>query len=179
MALYSEVRAAIRKAAIAALSEYTNPLVIFSNSNGAEPAESYVVVNILGTTQQGRHSTSTFTNANEEITIQSFNEMMVQFSFIGSLSGEMSHSFSQRINNNPVALQELNKYKIGIMRKSNIRRSPQKRDTKWVEYHNIDVTFNYAANTQEKFDVVEALVFEDNLSETPLIFSVPPGIIYP
>ena len=91
----------------------------------------------------------------------------------------MSHSFSQRINNNPVALQELNKYKIGIMRKSNIRRSPQKRDTKWVEYHNIDVTFNYAANTQEKFDVVEALVFEDNLSETPLIFSVPPGIIYP
>jgi hypothetical protein len=179
MALYSEVRAAIRRAAIGALNEYTNPQVIFSHNNGAEPAESYVVINILEDRQIGHHMTSTLANTSDQLSIQTSSEIMVQFSFIGSLSGDMSKSFSQRINNNPVALEELKRNKLGILRKSQIRRAPQKRDTKWVEYHNIDVTFNYIANTNQVVDIVEGVVLEDNTSEIPLLIKIPESIIYP
>lgn len=179
MALYSDIRAAIRRAAIGALSEYTNPVVIFSNNNGSEPAESYVVVNILEDEQSGHHITSTLADTSSQLSVQTSNEMRVQFSFIGSLSGDMSKSFSQRINNNPVALEELKRNKLGVMRKSQIRRAPQKRDTKWVEYHNIDVTFNYIANTNQVIDVVEGVVLEDNTSEIPLLIKIPESIIYP
>lgn len=179
MALYSDIRAAIRRAAIGALSEYANPVVIFSNNNGSEPAESYVVVNILEDEQSGHHITSTLADMSSQLSVQTSNEMRVQFSFIGSLSGDMSKSFSQRINNNPVALEELKRNKLGVMRKSQIRRAPQKRDTKWVEYHNIDVTFNYIANTNQIIDVVEGVVIADETSEIPLIIKIPESIIYP
>lgn len=179
MSIYSDIRASIRNSALAALSEFTNPQVIFSHSGGTEPAESYVVVNILSITQSGHHITSTLTNQDEELSIQAQYEIFVQFSFIGSLSGDMAQSFTQRINNNPVALEELKKNKLGLMRKSQIRRAPQKRDTKWVEYHNMDVTFNYTVNTNQLVDVVEGVVLADETSEIPVIIKIPESIIYP
>lgn len=179
MAIQTDVRKAIRLGAIAALSEYPTTPVIFSNSNGTEPAESYVVVNILNIEQQGRHITSTLTNTDEQLSIQAQYEILVQFSFIGSLSGDMAQSFTQRINNNPVALEELKKQRLGLMRKSQIRRAPQKRDTKWVEYHNMDVTFNYTVNTNQLVDVVEGVVIADETSEIPVIIKIPESIIYP
>lgn len=179
MSIYSDVRTGIRKAAIKALSEYPNLQVIFSHSNGTEPAESYLVVNILSIEQQGKHSTSVTTNISNELTIQAFYEVFVQFSFVGSLSGEMSQSFIQRINQSPLSLEEIKRNNLGVIRKSQIRRAPQKRETRWVEYHNLDVTFNYAVNTQQLVDIVEAVVIGDELSDPPLIFSIPPGINYP
>jgi hypothetical protein len=179
MAIYSDVRKAIRLGAIAALSEYPSTPVIFSHSSGTEPAESYVVINILNIEQQGHHITSTLTNTDEELSIQVQYELLCQFSFIGSLSGDMAQSFTQRINNNPVALEELKKQRLGLMRKSQIRRAPQKRDTKWVEYHNMDVTFNYTVNTNQLVDVVEGVVIADETSEIPVIIKIPESIIYP
>lgn len=177
--VYTDVRKAIRLGAIAALGEFPAAPVIFSNSNGLEPAESYVVVNILNIEQQGHHSKSTLTNEDEELTFQVAYEVLVQLSFIGSLSGDMSQSFTQNINNNPLTLEELKKNKLGLMRKSQIRRAPQKRDTKWVEYHNMDVTFNYVIITNQLVDVVEGVVIEDNLDETPVLIKLPESIIYP
>jgi len=121
--IYTEVRAAIRRSALSVLSEFTNPIVIFSNSNGTEPAESYVVVNILNIEQQGHHSTSTLANTDETLTFQVAYEVTVQFSFVGSLSGDMSQSFTQNINNNPLTRLELQRNKLGLMRKSQIRRA--------------------------------------------------------
>lgn len=196
--LYSDVRKAIRTTALASLSEFTNPQVIFSHTSGTEPAESYVVVNILSIEQQGKHMSSTLaelsgtygydlgwgqeyseSDATYKLSIQVAYEVLVQLSFIGSLSGDMAHSFTQRINNNPVALEELKKNKLGVMRKSQIRRAPQKRDTKWVEYHNMDVTFNYIAQTQQTIDIVEGVVIADETSEIPVIIKIPESIIYP
>lgn len=179
MAVYSDVRKAVRLGAIAALSEYPTTPVIFSHLAGTEPAESYVVVNILNIEQQGHHITSTLTDTAEQLSIQAQYEILCQFSFIGSLSGDLAQSFTQRINNNPVALEELKKQRLGLMRKSQIRRAPQKRDTKWVEYHNMDVTFNYTVNTNQIVDVVEGVVLEDNTSEIPVIIKIPDTIIYP
>lgn len=179
MSIYFDVGQAIRKVAKAALLEYPTCLVKFSHDNGDEVPESYVVVNILNIQQQGHHSTSTLLNANETLTFQVAYEVMCQFSFIGSLSGDMSQSFTQNINNNPLTRLELQRNKLGLMRKSQIRRAPQKRDTKWVEYHNMDVTFNYIVITNQTIDPVEGVFIDENLDETPSLIKLPESIIYP
>lgn len=174
--IYTDLRAAIRKAALAALKEFTNPIVIFSHENGPEPSVSYVVVNILNIEQQGHHSTSTQTTTDYKLDVRVVYEVMVQFSFIGSLSGDMAQSFTQRINNVPVSREALTKNNLGFMRKSQIRRAPQKRETHWVEYHNVDATFNYIVNTSDISDWVESVIVD---SEQTGVFTVPEGIIIP
>lgn len=182
--VYTQVRTAIRNVALASLSEFTSPVVIFSNSNGLEPSESYCVVNILSINQIGHHNTSTKVNLASELSIQVVYEAMVQLSFVGSLSGDMGQSFTQRINNNPLTLQELKRNKLSVMRKSLIRRAPQKRDTAWIEYSNMDVTFSYIVNTQQVIDTVEGVVIQQNIETSPEdtsseITKIPETIVYP
>lgn len=180
--IYSDVRKAIRTAAIGSLLDFfpttveQDKFVIFSNSNGTEPTGSYVVINILNIEQQGHASTATLTTTNFDILVQGAYEILVQFSFIGSLSGDMAQSFTQRINNNPLSLEAISRNKLGLMRKSQIRRAPQKRDTKWVEYHNMDVTFNYIVNTEQVVDWFESVIVD---SEQTGVFTIPEGIVIP
>lgn len=177
MSIYSQLEDGLRNVALVALSEFTNPQVIFSHVNGTEPAESFVIINILSNTQQGHHTTSTLTDTQEILATQASYEVFVQFSFCGSKSGEMSSSFNQRINNNHKVFEELAKNNMGVMRKSPMRRAPQKRDTKWVEYHNLDVTFSYTVVTQELVDVIEVVILQDVI--TGDVFTVPPDIVTP
>jgi hypothetical protein len=183
--VYSDVRKAIRKAAISSLLDFfpntvaQDKYIIFSNNNGTEPDASYAVINILSIEQQGHHSKSSLLTVDEKLVFQVAYEIMCQFSFIGSLSGDLAQIFTQNINNNPLALEELKNQKLGLMRKSQIRRAPQKRDTKWVEYHNMDVTFNYVVITNQLVDVVEGVVIEENLDETLNLIKLPESIIYP
>lgn len=177
MPIYSDVRQAIRKVAITALSEYPTTPVIFANSNGTEPAESYIVVNILNIEQQGHRVTSSKLDSTERQSIQVAYEVNVQFSFVGSLSGDMVQSFTQRINNNYKVFEDLKRNKLGVMRKSAIRRAPQKRETKWVECYNQDVVFSYIVMTQDVIDLIEAVVVENQTE--PSIFRVPEGPIPP
>lgn len=177
MSTYSDVRAGIRIGIIKALSEYTDPQVIFSHSGGSEPSESYVVVNILSIEQQGHSSNSTNVNGLNELSITASYEVFAQVSFVGSKSGEMSQSLSQRVSNNPIVLEEFRRNNLTFMRKSQIRRAPQKRDTKWVEYHNIDLTFSYNIRTQQVVDIIETVILQDEI--TGEIYTVPPGIVTP
>lgn len=179
MAISTDLQEAIRLSAIAALPDYPTTLVKFSHDNGPEPSASYVVINILNTEQKGHHSTSTLVNTDETLTFQVAYEVNCQFSFIGSLSGEMSQSFNNNINNNPLTRLELSRNKLGFMRKSQVRRAPQKRDTKWVEYHNMDVTFSYIVVTNQLIDSVDGVVIADETSEIPVIIKIPESIIYP
>lgn len=174
MSVYSDVRTSIRKGALVALSEFTNPQIIFSHSNGTEPAESYAVINILQIEQVGKGYTSTLVNELDELTIQANYNIYAQFSFVGSKSGEMSQVFTQQLNN-VLVREELQRNSLNLRTKTNIRRAPQKRDTKWVEYHNMDVVFTYAVNTQQIVDVVEAvIIFDESTGE---VFTVPPDFI--
>ena len=169
MNIYSTVRGAIRNVTLKALDEFTNPLVIYSHANGNEPAGSYVAVSILNVDQTGRHVSSGLVEANGakfEETIKVSYEVMAQLSFVGSQSGEMAYSFYQRINNNPLVLEEAARNKLGFMRKSQVRRAPQKRDTTWVEYHNLDVTFSYHVVTKQVVDIVEGITVEGVYNDT-------------
>lgn len=183
MAVYTQVRTALRNSAIAALQDYPTTPIIFSNSGGTEPAESYVVISISSINQQGHHSTSSLLNTANEIVFSVAYEVFVQYSFIGSMSGELAQAFTQNINNNPLTRQALQGQKLGFMRKSQVRRAPQLRDTKWVEYHNMDVTFNYVVVTQQTVDTVDGVVIELDLSDDEIVdvtlIKIPDTIVYP
>ena len=175
MSLFSDVKDAVYNVTLAALSEFTNPVVIHSYGNGLEPAESFVTINVLSIEQQGHHSTSSRLDTSFKQSTQVAYEAMVQVTFVGSKAGDMAQSFTQRINNNYKVLESLTRNKLGVMRKSQVRNTPQKRDTKWVDYHNIDVTFSYIGLTQDTVDVVEATVVQNLSADT--IFRVPEGPI--
>lgn len=169
MNLYTGLRTAVRNVVLVTLDGFTNPTVIFSHSNGNEPTGSYVTVSILNVEQQGQHTSSGLVEKNltqYEQTITTANEVMCQFSFVGSQSGEMAYSFYQRINNNPLVFDELARNSLGVMRKSQVRRAPQKRDTTWVEYHNLDVTFSYHVVTRQVLDIVEGITVEGIYNDT-------------
>lgn len=175
MSIYSTLKPAVRNVALVANSEYPLIPVIYSHSNGTEPVETYVSINILDIQQIGHHSTPALTRANEILDVRVAYEVMVQFSFFGSLAGDAAHSFTQRINNNPQVFEELSKQKLGVMRKTTLRRNPQKRDTKWVEAFNMDVTFSYILNTPQLVDTVEIVVLQDEYSGD--VFTVPPDAV--
>lgn len=175
MSIYSTLRPAIRDVALVANIDYPTMPVVYSHQNGSEPAETYMTINILNVDQIGHHSTPALTRANEILDVRVAYEVMVQFSFFGSLAGDAAHDFTQRINNNPLVFEELSKNKLGIMRKTNLRRNPQKRDTKWVESFNMDITFSYIINTPQLVDVVEIVVLQDEYSGD--VFTVPPDAV--
>jgi hypothetical protein len=176
--IYSQVRQALRNTALKALEldEYDVP-VLFSHSNGPEPAESYVVINIVDLASIGKQSSSTLTDTQEQLTIINNYEVRAQFSFCGSLSGDMVMSFVQRIGANPLVHQEARRNNLGFMRKSSIRRAPQKRETQWVEFQNLDVTFSYAVRTDQLIDVIDTVILQNEVSGE--IFTVPEGVTIP
>ena len=181
MNIFTTVRTAIKNVSLVALNEFPTPLLIYSHQNGNEPAGSYVVLNILSVEQQGHHSSSGLTKANGldyELSVTAAYEVTCQLSFVGSQSGEMAYSFYQRINNNPLVFEELARNKLGVMRKSQVRRAPQKRDTTWVEYHNLDVTFSYHIVTKQVVDIVEGVVAQavyDGVTQPS--FTVPENLV--
>lgn len=191
MAVYSDVRKAIRRAAIQSLIDYfptvadQEDLIFFSHVQGTEPSKPYVVINILSIEQQGKHMTSTLANPSDNtLLVRAAYEINVQFTFCGSSAGDMAQSFTHAINNNPLSLESIKREKLSVMRKSNTRRAPRKRDTQWVEYFTQDVVFSYIVVTKQAIDWVEAVVIENAIDSDSGIepsdtFSVPSGIIYP
>jgi hypothetical protein len=184
MSIYSTLRTSVRNVVISALPEIAPVNIIFSHTNGIEPTGSYVTISIIDISQQGKHTSSGLAKSNGastpvyNLTTTVAYEGRVQFSFVGSDSGDLAHSFNQRINNNPLVLQELSRNKLGVMRKSQVRRAPQKRDTKWVEYHNIDVTFSYHVVSTDTVDIVEGItvegVYNDTLQDN---FTIPENLV--
>lgn len=180
MSIYSEVRSAVRHGAWSTLKEIyideaTAP-IIFSHLSGAEVDESYVVINILSVNQIGHHQTSTLTNLANQLSIIANYELNVQFSFCGSEAGNLATTFSQRINNNPIVWEAFRKNKLGIMRKTQLRRAPQKRDTQWVDFFNMDVTFSYAAHTLQEIEVIDVVIMQDPDGD---VYTIPPEIVTP
>lgn len=179
--IYSQVEDALRNTAFSTLTEFytdkeTAPIV-FSHSNAPEPFQSYVVINIVDLASVGRQSTSTLVDDEENLLITNNYEVRAQFTFAGSMSANMAHHFYQRIGSNPLVHQEARRNKLGFMRKSSIRRAPQKRDTKWIEFQNVDVTFSYSVRTIQPIEVIEAVVLQEAISGDTFI--VPEGVTIP
>ncbi|MNQ35948.1 hypothetical protein D3C85_494550 [compost metagenome] len=199
MGVYSDMREAIRlgTSEVFTQSGFTVP-VIYSHQNGSEPNTAYCVINILNHTQRGRTQTATFTDDGDwepdydgELTFggeepftsiltkhlihTAVYEVVVQFTFAGSDAPDLAHDFMQNICNNVVVTEAYQKQNLAPMRKSNLRRAPQKRDTQWVDYYNIDVTFSYAVRTTQSIDWIEHVsIVESNSGDTIVIPPIQP-----
>lgn len=180
MNIYTLVRKAARDSILQIFAtDFPNTPVIFSHQGGAEPSVPYVVINILSIEQVGHQTTSSLVNVTQELDVSAYYEVMVQYSFCGSSAGDMAHSFSHRVSNNPLTFQQQQMNDLAFMRKSTIRRAPQKRDTGWVENFNIDVTYNYIFNEQMLVDFVEGVVISEELTDPPILIKIPETIVYP
>lgn len=167
MGIYTTVRSAIWKGTCKALEEYfptveeQNASIIFSHQQGVEPETSYVVINPFGIFQIGSQEQPTLTDENEKIAIKVEYEVRAQFSFCGSMAADMMHSFTNRINNNVVVWEEFQRNNLQLRRKTDPRNAPQKRDTRWVDYWNMDVIFGYSVMSDQLVDVVEHVSIKD------------------
>jgi hypothetical protein len=185
MSIYTDVRTASRNSIIQSLISYFPTVadqdagIIFSHLSGAEPSIPYVVINILSIEQQGHHSTSTLTSTAKQLSVAAFYEVMVQYSFSGSTAGSMAHDFSHKVSNSPIVFQEQETSKLAFMRKSTVRRAPQKRDTTWIENFNIDVTYNYVANEMQTIDWVDGIVVDHVINGVTSTQKIPKTITYP
>lgn len=171
MSIYSDVRTAVRSGVLKVF-EGVSPAVevIYSHLNGTEPPNPYVVVQIVNVQQKGRVQTATFTDdgdefgENKNLWFKTHYEVMVQFSFCGSTAGDLAFEFNNAILNNVVIQEEFQKSNLSPIRKSLLRRAPMLRDTQWIEYQNMDVTFSYAVQTIQPIDWVEKVVLVDEVS---------------
>tara|TARA_Y100000114_G_C11764120_1_gene332388 strand:- start:64138 stop:64671 length:534 start_codon:yes stop_codon:yes gene_type:complete len=177
MTIYSNLETAVRNVCLVANNNYPNMLMNFSHQGGSEPVTSYASINILDMQQMGHHSTPALTNQLKQLDIRVAYEVMVQISFFGTDAGDASHLFTNAVNNNPLVLEAMQQNNLGLMRKSTLRRNPQKRDSQWVDSFNIDLTFSYIINTAQLVDVVEAVIIQDEYSGD--VFTVPPDAVTP
>lgn len=183
MSIYSEVRQALRKGTLVVLADYfptvtaQNSGIIFSHTSGAEPSTPYVVIQIVKTIQEGRTSYSTYAGAAEKLTIVNHYRITAQFSFIGTTAGDMAYDFDNAIFNNTVMREAFQTLNLVAVEKSNIRRVPALRDTKWIEYENLDVVFTYAVKTTQAVDIIEhirILYADDENPDTEETLYIPP-----
>ena len=176
MSIYSSIKTALRLGTIEALKQsgFTNTPVIYSHQNGTEPTDSYVVIQIVSLNQIGHSQTDAVTDdspVNKKITYKTYYESLVQFTFAGSSGPEIAHEFLNAIPNNIVVREAYQKNNLSPVRKSLLRRAPQKRDTKWVEFLNLDVTFSYMVKTTQTMDWVDHVIVVD--TQTGEILTIP------
>lgn len=173
--IYSSIRTAVRSGVLKVFENHTPvPQVIYSHTNGVEPSGPYVVVQIITQRQIGRVESSTRTDDEFNLWFTAHYEVDVQFSFCGSTAGDLAYEFQQMLLNNVVVNEAFQVNNLAPIRKSNLRRAPQKRDTGWVEYQNMDITFSYTVQTIQPIDWVEHVDININTGEVDVNITIPP-----
>lgn len=174
MSIFEKLEVSLHTACEEALESYhPNTLIIFSNQSGQEPSNPYIVLDVLFNEQIGRTQTSTRADpvygeggeiAHYTLNSQAHYEVTVQVSCIGSEAGTLAFDFHHLLNTTLVweKFQLQNLYPI---RKTDIRRSPVLRETKWVDRYNFDVTFTFAVSTNQTVDIIEYLKYRIELVE--------------
>ena len=161
--VYTTIKEAVRRGVWASLQDYypthsedTAP-IIFSHLNGTEPDDSYVVISVLGVYSQGRGSSSTLTSTDFKVSYSSAYEVEFRILFVGGDSGDMAHTLSNKLYS-PLIQDIFRQEKLGFIRKGNIAYSPVKRETRWVDYHTLDITFTYQVVSEEQIDYFESAI---------------------
>ena len=130
---------------------------LIHSHQGLEPENTYCVMNILQLQRVGRMTESTFINPveNDELwTIANYN-LYTQFSFIGDKADDYGFDFGHNITNNRRFIEEYQKRKLAVTKRSDIRNQPQMRDSQWKPVQNMDLTFSLAVRTRQTVDWVE------------------------
>jgi len=168
--LYTQLQDDIRKVVIETLTEFPNPIVIFANEGGTEPATSYCTISILSLEQVGRsqEASQSVTDDDVSITSQAPFEITALISFVGSNAGNMAYSSHGRISNSLLAREAAQSSSIALMRKSSTRRVPYYRETKWVDVFSYNATFFFIGGITDVIPLIKQVVIE-NVDTSELI----------
>jgi len=150
MNLYNSVRQAIYNSSKNLLP---NNELIYSHQGGQEPKGSYCSINIIRTNKIGMEYESTYASATD-ITSVSVYEVTTRFMFVGDDAGNLAYEF-ETVADNPASRFYFGTENLAIMRKGEIRRVPEKRDTAWIDNFVLDVIFSYAVETTQPIETIE------------------------
>lgn len=176
MSVYSDIRQALYLG-VDGLYRTTNysPTIIHSNSNGREPANSYVSIHVVTLEQTGR-SVEDFKAIQESpdddfltTHFESFHNATVQFSFHGSEAGELAEVFHRLVTNYVEVRMNWARHGLAPVSKTPIRYAPQRRETQWIDGFNLDVTFSYRVHEAKKVEWVERITMIENGGERQTI----------
>lgn len=133
--------------------------LIFSHQGGPEPNGSYVGLNILRTDKIGMEDESTYASPTPTITSRNVYEVTVRYMFIGKDSGNLAYDFEAAISN-PASRFNFGYSNLAVMRCSEVRRVPEKRDTTWVDFFTLDVVFSYGVTVEQPIEIIETVSWD-------------------
>ena len=140
--------------------------VIFSHEGGEEPRGTYISVNVLDNNRVGREYDSFDTQgADPTMSSRTEREVLVRFLFIGQDAGDKAYEMEAKLHNEATRFI-LYPNNLAVMRISEVRRVPELRDTKWIPYFVLDITFSYATTIDMDIDTIEYISWESNLYKT-------------
>lgn len=119
---------------------------IFSYEGGPELPMEYGAVHILDIRQVGRSAIPIAFNRNDKIDVRAVYRALVQITFVGDSSGSNSSQFYHMLNS-PKASGAMQRHSLAVESKSNLRKAPQRRDSRWVQSYNFDLSLNFIINT--------------------------------
>jgi hypothetical protein len=159
MSIYSSLRTALYNSSKALIP---NNEVIHSHQGAQEPKNSYCSINILKTNKIGMEYENTYATPDPTISSVSVYEVTVRYMFIGQEAGDVAYEF-ETVADNPASRFYFGTESLAIMRKGEVRRIPEKRDTTWVENFILDVVFSYAVVTSQPIDIIETVSWNENI----------------
>ena len=137
--------------------------LIHSHQGGQEPKGSYCALNILKADKIGMECDSTYASADQTIKSNSVYEVTVRFMFVGKDSGNLAYNF-ETVADNPAARFYFGTESLAIMRKGEVRRVPEKRDTTWVDNFTLDVVFSYAIQTIQPIETIDTVLWQNYIN---------------
>lgn len=137
--------------------------LIHSHQGGQEPKGSYCVINILNTDRIGMSEQSSYASSSQLVRSTSHYEVIIRYMFVGKDAGNLAYELETSIEN-PAARFAFGGESLAIMRKGEVKRVPERRDTTWVENFTLDVVFSYAVYNTQSIDTIENVSWNENLN---------------
>lgn len=137
--------------------------LIHSHQGGQEPRGTYCSINILNVDKIGMQDQSTYASGTPELRITNHYEVIVRYMFVGREAGDVAYEFESSIDH-PAARFAFGTENLAIMRKSEVNRVPEKRDTTWVNNFTLDVVFSYAVYNTQSIEIIENVSWNENLN---------------
>lgn len=144
-------------------SYFPNNELIHSHQGGQEPRGTYCAINILSTDRVGSEDESTYASATPVIRSVNHYEVTVRYMFVGKEAGDLAYEFESSIDNS-AARFAFGTESLAIMRRGQVNRVPEKRDTTWVDNFTLDVVFSYAVYNTQSIDIIEYVSWNENIN---------------
>jgi len=163
LSVYDDLGTRVQRALTATLTRlgYTNPLVIYKYQNAPEPNKSFVAIHILRNSSVGRSSKAVFLQdvvGNEDVGrhySQQHYKALLQLSFVGVESGDMSFDLKTALASGIATGEDFLKEGVSLLSHSDVRASPQLRETRWVDSFTLDLDLGFSVQHTEDLNWVE------------------------